>query len=229
VKIALAADSCSLRSAFPSVAATGRLERSGFACGPIHSGCQDVRLEVLDWGGTGRPRCCCRRGDTAHVFDDFAPKLIGDFHVYGSRGRGFGDRACAGRLWRRDVGRRRGRRTRRAQAGEAILAGHAIAGQELSSIGTRFPIASQARVFRCGTLRVRQRRNPDVRGDRENGLPADAAPTDADLASFDTLRQYYIRVLGLRFRRGAPSKRSATPEGEWGRSGRTGGTSLLKA
>jgi hypothetical protein len=35
---------------------------------------QDVRLEVLDWGGAGRPLVLLAGGgDTAHVFDDFAP------------------------------------------------------------------------------------------------------------------------------------------------------------
>ena len=33
-----------------------------------------VRLEVLDWGGSGRPVVLLAGGgNTAHVFDDFAP------------------------------------------------------------------------------------------------------------------------------------------------------------
>jgi len=36
----------------------------------------NVKLEVLDWGGTGRPLVLLAGlGNTAHVFDDFAPKL----------------------------------------------------------------------------------------------------------------------------------------------------------
>ena len=36
----------------------------------------DVRLEVLDWGGSGRPiTLLAGSGNSAHVFDDFAPKL----------------------------------------------------------------------------------------------------------------------------------------------------------
>src|ERR1700681_2280390 len=50
-----------------------------------------VRLEVLDWGGSGRPLVLLAGGgDTAHVFDDFAPKLTPSFHVYGITRRGFG-------------------------------------------------------------------------------------------------------------------------------------------
>ncbi len=44
---------------------------------------KDVKLEVLDWGGTGRPIVLLAGlGNTAHVFDDFAPKLTPQYHVY---------------------------------------------------------------------------------------------------------------------------------------------------
>ncbi len=43
-----------------------------------------VRLEVLDWCGSGRAVVLLAGGgDTAHVFDDFAPKLTTHNHVYG--------------------------------------------------------------------------------------------------------------------------------------------------
>jgi hypothetical protein len=51
----------------------------------------DVRLEVLDWGGSGRPLVLLAGGgNTAHVFDEFAPKLTANLHVYGITRRGFG-------------------------------------------------------------------------------------------------------------------------------------------
>src|SRR5262252_1196131 len=51
----------------------------------------DVRLEVLDWGGAGRPVVLLSGlGNTAHVFDDFATKLTGEYHVYGVTRRGYG-------------------------------------------------------------------------------------------------------------------------------------------
>src|SRR2546429_4834642 len=50
-----------------------------------------VRLEVLDWGGLGRPVILLPGGgDTAHVFDEFAPKLTANYRVYGITRRGFG-------------------------------------------------------------------------------------------------------------------------------------------
>src|SRR5258707_14843578 len=52
---------------------------------------KNLRLEVLDWGGSGRPVILLAGGgNTAHVFDEFAPKLAADYHVYGITRRGFG-------------------------------------------------------------------------------------------------------------------------------------------
>src|SRR2546427_12299323 len=52
---------------------------------------KNVRLEVLDWGGSGRPLVVLAGGgDTAPGFDDFAPKLTLTFHGYGITRRGFG-------------------------------------------------------------------------------------------------------------------------------------------
>jgi alpha-beta hydrolase superfamily lysophospholipase len=52
---------------------------------------KDVRLEVLDWGGSGRPIVLLAGGgNTAHIFDDFAPNLTAHYHVYGITRRGFG-------------------------------------------------------------------------------------------------------------------------------------------
>jgi non-heme chloroperoxidase len=49
-----------------------------------------VRLEVLDWGGSGPPLVLLGCYLTAHVHDGFAPKLTNQFHVYGITRRGFG-------------------------------------------------------------------------------------------------------------------------------------------
>lgn len=52
---------------------------------------KDVKLEVLDWGGTGRPLILLAGlGSDAHVFDAFAPKLNETYHVYAITRRGFG-------------------------------------------------------------------------------------------------------------------------------------------
>jgi non-heme chloroperoxidase len=49
-----------------------------------------VRLEVLDWGGSGRPIVWLGCYLSAHVHDEIAPKLTNQFHVYGVTRRGIG-------------------------------------------------------------------------------------------------------------------------------------------
>jgi pimeloyl-ACP methyl ester carboxylesterase len=50
-----------------------------------------VKLEVLDWRGSGDPvLLLAGHGDTGHIFDDFAPLLAPHFHVFAMTRRGFG-------------------------------------------------------------------------------------------------------------------------------------------
>src|SRR3712207_5264298 len=52
---------------------------------------QNVRVEVLDWGGDGKPIVLLAGGgNTAHVFEDFAPNLAAHYRVIGITRRGFG-------------------------------------------------------------------------------------------------------------------------------------------
>ena len=50
----------------------------------------NVRLEVLDWGGTGRPVLFIGCYLTGHVYDAIAPKLTDRFRVYALTRRGIG-------------------------------------------------------------------------------------------------------------------------------------------
>ena len=49
-----------------------------------------IRLEVLDWGGSGPPLVLLGCYLSAHQYDEFAPKLTNQFHVYGLTRRGIG-------------------------------------------------------------------------------------------------------------------------------------------
>jgi non-heme chloroperoxidase len=49
-----------------------------------------VKLEVLDWGGSGPPLVLLACYLSAHVYDEFAPKLTNQFHLYGVTRRGIG-------------------------------------------------------------------------------------------------------------------------------------------
>jgi pimeloyl-ACP methyl ester carboxylesterase len=52
----------------------------------------DVRIHYLDFGGNGPPVVfLAGLGNTAHAFDDFAPRLTDKFHVIALTRRGFGE------------------------------------------------------------------------------------------------------------------------------------------
>jgi non-heme chloroperoxidase len=103
-----------------------------------------VKLEVLDWGGTGRPLVfLAALGDTAHAFDKFAPRFVGKYHVYGITRRGFGDSSYPALNDHNYSSDRLGDDVlaviEALQLQKPVLAGHSIAGEELSSIGSRHP------------------------------------------------------------------------------------------
>ena len=98
---------------------------------------EGVRLEVLDWGGTGRPVVLLAGlGYTAHVFDGFAEKLTNSYHVYGITRRGYGasSRPASGYTEQR-------RAEDDLRVFDAlglvapVVAGHSVAGHELSELG----------------------------------------------------------------------------------------------
>ena len=98
---------------------------------------EGVRLEVLDWGGSGRPIVLLAgSGNSAHVFDDFALKLREVGHVYGITRRGFGasSQPASGYDDQRladDV------LTVLDALGipSPVLIGHSMAGQEMTTLG----------------------------------------------------------------------------------------------
>jgi non-heme chloroperoxidase len=105
---------------------------------------KDVRLEVVDWGGTGRPLIfLAGLGNNAHIFDTFAPKFIANYHVYGITRRGFGASSAPAPANGNYAADRLGDDVLAVmdslKLDRPVLAGHSIAGEELSSIGSRHP------------------------------------------------------------------------------------------
>jgi non-heme chloroperoxidase len=101
----------------------------------------NVKLEVLDWGGSGRPVVLLTGlGNTAHVFDDFASKLTSEYHVYGITRRGYGASSAPASGYSADrLGDDVLAVLDALKLNSPVLVGHSIAGEELSSIGSRHP------------------------------------------------------------------------------------------
>jgi non-heme chloroperoxidase len=112
-----------------------------------------VKLEVLDWGGYGPPMIfLAGLGDTAHEFDTFAPKFTARHHVYGITRRGFGlsssppptdDNYDADRLGDDVIAVIDSLKLNRPP----ILVGSSMGGEELSSVGTRYPQKVTALIY----------------------------------------------------------------------------------
>jgi pimeloyl-ACP methyl ester carboxylesterase len=160
-----------------------------------------VRLEVLDWGGSGRPVVLLAGGgNTAHVFDDFAPKLATHYRVYGITRRGCGasgfaespnpvDRLRDDLLSALDV----------LGLDSPVLAGHSIAGAEMSAIAHSQPLrigglvyldAAYPYAFDDGT-------GPAMREFTAVEGLGHPTPRAADLKSFVALQEWDERVDGF--------------------------------
>ena len=100
-----------------------------------------VRLEVLDWGGKGPTvLLLAGHGDSAHVFDDFAPALTNHYHVLALTRRGFGASS------KPDHGYTLARMVQDIDAvveslhlGRVHLVGHSIAGDEMVRFALTYP------------------------------------------------------------------------------------------
>lgn len=110
---------------------------------------QGIQLEVLDWGGTGRPLIFLSGlGNTAHIWDNLAPNFTNKHHVYAITRRGYGrsTHATTGYTPER-LGDDILAVMTQLKIEKPVLIGHSIAGEELSSIGTRHPERIAALIY----------------------------------------------------------------------------------
>jgi non-heme chloroperoxidase len=99
-----------------------------------------VQLQVLDWGGSGTPIVLLGCYLSAHMYDEFAPKLTNAFHVYGMTRRGIGesDTPAVGYTVQRsadDVLEV----LDSLKVQKALLIGHSCAGQILTVFAAQYP------------------------------------------------------------------------------------------
>jgi pimeloyl-ACP methyl ester carboxylesterase len=102
---------------------------------------KDVKLEVVDWGGSGRPLIfLAALSADAHEFDWFAPKFTGKYHAYGITRRGFGASSSPASGYSADrLGDDVLAVIDALKLNRPVLVGHSMAGEELSSVGSRHP------------------------------------------------------------------------------------------
>jgi pimeloyl-ACP methyl ester carboxylesterase len=107
-----------------------------------------VKLEVLDWGGSGRAVVLLGGYQTAHEYDDIAAKLTAFCHVYGITRRGFGassrpESGCKAQRSAEDVVKV----LEALRLDHPVLAGHSFGGEDLFTIGAEYPSLAAGLVF----------------------------------------------------------------------------------
>lgn len=156
----------------------------------------DVSLEVIDWGGHGQPLVfLAGLGNSAHVFDEFAPRFTDNFHVLGITRRGFG--ASSGALPPNNLDTLVAdikNTLDSLHVGAVVLVGHSIAGEEL----TRFAETSPARCAGLVYLDAAYDRTPLAEIFKTHPPPAPPSMLRADSASLPAVRAYLQRTMGVR-------------------------------
>jgi non-heme chloroperoxidase len=156
----------------------------------------DVRLEMLDWGGTGRPVVLLAGlGHTAHIFDDFALKLTPEYHVYGLTRRGFGaSSAGPGGYYGADqLANDVASAIVAAKLDRPVVIGHFVAAEEPTSLGADHPQLGSGLVYLDGPWDRTNRATGDTIAKK---LPQ-RRPSDTDMRSIDSFRSWIQRTAGI--------------------------------
>jgi pimeloyl-ACP methyl ester carboxylesterase len=164
---------------------------------------EGIKLEVLDWSGKGRPLVLLAGlGNTAHVFDGFAEKLTDSYHVYGITRRGYGasSKPASGyteeRLADDDL-----RVFDSLGLVKPIVAGHSVAGNELSQLG----IHHYDRIGGLVYLDALNDGSDDytdydaVTAKLPEAMTKPPSPTPSDLKSFPAYREWRMQTESIAY------------------------------
>ena len=158
-----------------------------------------VQLEVLDWGGSGRPVVLLHGlGGTSHGFDDFAPKLAERYRVIGITRRGVGASTLAESGY--DLPRRAEDVLRVLDALEidssVVVMGHSMGGEELNELGARHSDRIAGLVYLDAAFDRTLEPQPEFDA-VQNALPEPPSARPENFTSYPALRDYMIHMGGV--------------------------------
>jgi non-heme chloroperoxidase len=165
---------------------------------------EGVRLEVVDWGGEGPPVVLLAGlGNTAHIFDEFAVKISGPYHVYGITRRGYGasSRPASGYSEQRlsdDVLAV----LDSLKLVRPVLIGHSIAGDELTTLGAQHSDRLRGLVYLDAAADPTESASPEYEA-LFRSLPQvmrnSNGPSRDDTRSPKAFRDWQLRTVGTAF------------------------------
>jgi len=157
-----------------------------------------VRLEVLDWGGSGGELLLLAgAGDTAHVFDDLAPKLASRYRVVGVTRRGHPGSSAP--VTGYDAARLAADVLRVIDAlglKNPVVVGHSFAGEEMHMLGARYPTRIAGLVYVDAAFDRGDSSDDKTFNAVAKTLPTAPRPNEDDLASITVLRAYLEKYGG---------------------------------
>jgi non-heme chloroperoxidase len=157
----------------------------------------NVKLHYLDWGGKGETLLFLHgMGDTAHRYDDFAPRFTNQFRVLGLTRRGHGESEIPGTSYDTATLVEDIRQFLDAlKIQRAVLAGHSFAGDEL----TRFAVVHPDRIIKLiyfDSAFDHSRVPESLRFKPLHGGRLELLPTREESESPDGARRYFSRYFG---------------------------------
>ncbi len=167
-----------------------------------------VTLEVLDWGGAGRSVVLLAgSGNTAHVYEDFAPKLVEccDLHVYGITRRGYGLSSKPERGYSvPELAEDDWRVIKELKLHKAAIIGHSMAGSEMTFLAQHHSLEVGALIYLDANADPMDYpwSNAEYRAltmKAMKGAPGPPKRTSADDASIEAYQAYQRRIGGAVF------------------------------
>jgi len=155
---------------------------------------EGVQLEVLDWGGSGRPLLLLPGlGDTAHTWDILAPKLAADYRVFALSRRGVGESSKPEFGYDTPTLARDVVRVLDAlELDKAVIVGSSIAGEEMTWLGADYPDRIDALIY-LDAAYDRSREVPEYRPDYTGLLPPGPPVRPEELRSYEKLQPWFER------------------------------------
>jgi pimeloyl-ACP methyl ester carboxylesterase len=153
-------------------------------------------VEVLDWGGSGQPLVLLAQlGQTAHIYDDWAPALARTYRVIGVTRRGYGQSSTSGGFSMQELATDVVGVLDTLRLQDPVLVGNGFAGEEMSWIGARRPNRIAGLVY----LNAAYDRS-DIATERAiaRRIPSSGGPGPNDLASVEALTRWASSGSGIR-------------------------------
>jgi len=182
----------------------------------------DVQLEVLDWGGSGRPVVFLAGYLTAHAYDDIAPKLTDVAHVYGITRRGLGASSKPHSGYTATESAEDVLRVLDAlKLEKPLMVGHSFGGQDLHVLGAKYMdrigglvYLASAEDTSLGSITDHVEQQLD-----SNKLPERLrAQSHPDMTSFRIYRDWQQKTFGMAFPESELHQiYAANPDGSMGR------------